>query len=90
MHLSAPPPPPLAVSFPEGIVNGRHRYSVIEDTAPATPPRFWSRGSLVSWNLALGIWIERNLRWIETGAVVTTTVAWVGVVAWLALNLVGE
>jgi hypothetical protein len=77
-------PPPLAVSFPDGIINDRHRYSVIEDDATRTATRTWGGGYLSSWILALGLWCEQTLPSIGTGAAL---VAWVGVAAWVSFNL---
>jgi hypothetical protein len=89
MQSEVKSPPPLSVSFPEGIINGRHRYSVIEDDAPRTAPLIRGAGWAVSWSLAIGLWIEQHWAVLETGAVVATVAGWVGVVAWLSLNLVG-
>jgi len=77
-------PPPLAVSFPDGIVNARHRYSVIEDDAPRTATRTWGGGYLSSWILALGLWCEQTLPSMATGAAL---VAWVGITAWVSFTL---
>lgn len=77
-------PPPLAVSFPDGIVNGRHHYSVIGDEEGAATPKSSGGGFLSSWTLALGLWCDQTLPSIATGAAL---VAWVGISGWVTFTL---
>jgi len=77
-------PPPLAVSFPDGIINGRHHYAVIGDEEGVAPPKSSGWDFLSSWILALGLWTEQTLPSIGTGAAL---VAWVGIAAWVSFTL---